>query len=89
MVLLVVLLAQVVAPSEDRPPVTPWGDITGYQRAWEDLNSACRKLPFDSPDAEPTCAQRDILTWQLRQLGWCIGYTGLQIVWETCPRPGR
>jgi len=35
MVLLVVLLAQVVAPSEDRPPLTPWGTspvFTGPER---------------------------------------------------------
>jgi hypothetical protein len=57
MVLLVVLLAQVVAPSEDRAPITPWGDITGFHRAWENLNSACRKLPLDSPEGEATCAQ--------------------------------
>jgi hypothetical protein len=89
MVLLVVLLAQVVSPSDDRPAITPWGDIAEFHKAWEDLNSTCRKLPPDTSEAEATCAQRDILTWQLRQLGWCVGYTGLRISWEPCPRPRR
>jgi hypothetical protein len=89
MLLLIVLLAQMVPPSEDRPPITPWGDITGFHKAWEDLNLACRKLPLDSPQAEATCAQRDILTWQLGQLGWCVSYMGLEIKWEMCPRTGK
>jgi hypothetical protein len=88
MVLLVVLLAQAVSPSDESPPITPWGNIAGLHMIWEDLNSACRKLAYDSPEAETTCAQRDILTWQLGQLGWCVSYSGLQIKWEMCPRKG-
>jgi len=65
MLLLVVLLAQVLPPSDDRPPNTPWVDIAGFHKAWEDLNSACRKLSYDSPEGEATCLQRDILGWQL------------------------
>jgi hypothetical protein len=52
MLLLVVLLAQVVPPSDDPPPMTAWGDIAGFHKIWEDLNSACRKLPYDSPEGE-------------------------------------
>ena len=89
MLLLVVLLAQVVAPSDDRPPITPWGDIAVFHKAWEDLNSACRKLSYDSPEGEATCLQRDILGWQLRQRGWCVRNVGLEIKWEMCPRTGR
>ena len=65
MLLLVVLLAQLVAPSDEARPITPWGDIAGFHKAWEDLNSACRKLSYDSPEGEATYLQRDILGWQL------------------------
>jgi hypothetical protein len=88
MVLLVVLLAQ-MAPPSDRLPSTEWGDIAGLHRAWEDLNSACRKLPLDSPEGETTCSQRDVLGSQLGRLGWCVRNEGLQIKWEMCPRTWR
>ena len=86
MVLLVVLLAQVMPPSDDRPTITPWGDIAGWHKIWEDLNSACRKLPPDSPEGHAACSERDILDSQLGWLGWCVSYKGLELVWEMCPR---
>jgi hypothetical protein len=89
MLLLVVLLAQVVPPSDDPPPITAWGDIAGFHKIWEDLNSACRKLRYDSPEGEATCLQRDVLGWQLGWLGWCVRNVGLEIKWEMCPRTGR
>ena len=30
MLLLIVLLAQVMPPSDNLPPITPWGDIASY-----------------------------------------------------------
>jgi hypothetical protein len=86
MVLLVMLLAQVTSPSDDRPTITPWGDIAGWQKIWEDLNSACRKLPPDSPEGHAACSERDILDSQLGWLGWCASYQGLELKWEMCPR---
>jgi hypothetical protein len=61
MLLLVVLLAQVMPPSDDRPPITPWGDIAGLHKTWEDLNLACRKASQDSSDGEAICFRRHVL----------------------------
>ena len=72
MLLLVVLLAQVAPPLDDRPPISPCGDIAGLHKTWENLNLACRKAPQDSSDGEAICLRRDVLGWQLGQLGWCV-----------------
>jgi hypothetical protein len=89
MLLLVVLLAQVVSPSDDRPPTTSLGNIAELHKIWENLNSACRTLPVDSPEGEGACSRREVLGSQLGRLGWCVRYVGLEIKWETCPRTGR
>jgi hypothetical protein len=89
MLLLVVLLAQVVGPSDDAQPITPLGDSTRLHQYWEELNSACRKQPPDSEEGLAICNQRNVLGWQLGQLGWCLVPQGLQIKWEMCPRTGR
>ena len=89
MLLLVLVLAQVMPPSDDPPPITPWGNIAGLHKLWEELNSACRKLPYDSPEGEATCLQRDILRWQLGQLGWCVRTVGLETKLEMCPQMRR
>ena len=86
MLLLVVLLAQMAPPSDDPPPLTPLGDIAGLHKRWEDLNGVCRKLAYDAPEGQAACSERDILGSQLGWLGWCVGYTGLEIKWEMCPR---
>jgi hypothetical protein len=89
MVLLVVLLAQMMPPSDGSSLGSSLGNIAELHQAWENLNSACRALPQDSPEGETTCLQRNILGWQLGQLGWCRKNEGLQIKWEMCPRTGR
>lgn len=88
MLVLIVLLAQAMPRSDDAPPVTPLGDIAGLHKTWEDLTLACRKLAYDSPEGEATCRRRDVLTWQLGQLGWCVRQTGPQLKLEMC-RPTR
>ena len=89
MLLLVVLLAQVVAPSDESRPITPWGDIAGFPPSLGGFEFGLSKaLVYDSPEGEATCLQRDILGWQLRQLGWCVRNSGLEIKWEMCPRKG-
>jgi len=87
MLLLVMLLAQVV-PSSDEEPVTavPSGNVLGIHKLWEELNSACRKLPYDSPDGWFVCHRRDVVSVELSRLGWCFTYMGLEIKWEMCPR---
>jgi hypothetical protein len=88
MLLLVVLLAQVVPPSDDRPPITPWGDIAGLQQQWEEMNSACRKLLLDSDEGQAVCQRRDSISSLLARLGYCVRQSGIQIYWDTCPRRG-
>jgi hypothetical protein len=82
-------LAQRLPPSDDPPPVTPLGDIAGLHQTWQDLNLACRRLPEGSVEGEATCLQRDVLTWQLGQLGWCLRQRGLVIEFEMCPPTKR
>ena len=84
MLLLIVLLAQAVQPSDESH--VPRGDIAGLLELWEELNSACRKLPPDSREGEFACRRRDVVGVQLGQQGWCFSYTGLAIKWEMCPR---
>ena len=104
MLLLVVLLAHVVPPA-DAPPIIPsgniadttledtagtqLGDIAGLHKTWEDLNLACRNARHDSPEGDAICLRRDLIRWQMGQLGWCLRNEGLQIKWEMCPRTGR
>jgi hypothetical protein len=69
MLLLVVLLAQVSFPSDGASHSSSLGNVAELHQVWESLNSACRKLPRDSPDGEAACSRRNILGWQLGQLG--------------------
>ena len=89
MVLLVVLLAHVMLPGDDPPPITPYGNIAGLHKTWEDLHSACRKLPHDTPEREGACLRRDVLGWELGQLGWCVRSLGLETKLEMCPPTRR
>lgn len=43
MLLLIVLLAQLASPSGEAPIVPP----QELQKLWEDMNLACRRLPFE------------------------------------------
>lgn len=89
MVLLVVLLAQVMHPLDDRPPTSSLGNIAELHQVWEKSNSACRTLPRDSPEGEGACSRREILGSELGRMGWCVRYIGLETKWEMCPRTGR
>ena len=95
MLLLIVLLAHGVLPSVEAPITTitsediagtPSGDIAGLHELWEEVNSACRKLPYGSAEGEAACNRRDAVSVQLGRLGWCFRHEGLQTKWETCPR---
>jgi hypothetical protein len=76
MLLLVVLLAQVVSPSAT-------DDI---HKLWEELNSTCRTLPYDSPEGQAVCHRRDVVGVELSRMGWCVRQSGLRMEWELCPR---
>jgi len=82
-------MVQMVPLSPDSPSITAFGDIAGLHKTWENLNLRCRKLPHDSPEGEAACSRREVLGSQLRDLGWCVRYMGLEIKWDMCPRTGR
>ena len=84
-VLLVVLLAQVVPPSDDAPPDVSSGDIAGLHTLWGQLHSACRRLPYGSVEGENACYGRDVIRVQLGRLGWCLRQSGIRIEWDMCP----
>jgi hypothetical protein len=86
MLLLAVLLAQAVVPPSDEAPLVPSGDIAGLQKRWEELNSACRKLPDDSVEGQNACHGRDVIRVELAQRGWCVRQSGVRIEWDMCPR---
>ena len=67
-VLIVVLLAQMVPPS-DEVPVVPFGDTAGLQTWWLELHSACRSLPDGSVEAENACYGRDVTRVELAKCG--------------------
>ena len=82
---LAVLLAQAVVPPSEAP-VVPSGDIAGSQKRWEELHSACRKLPDDSVEGQNACHGRDVIRVELGRRGWCLRQLGLEMKWEMCPR---
>jgi hypothetical protein len=82
MLLLVVLLSQLASPSGEAPVVPP----QELQKLWEDINLACRRLPYESDEGKAACDRRDAVTVQLSRLGWCFRYLGSEIKWEMCPR---
>jgi hypothetical protein len=86
MLLLVVLLAQadVAFPSHDGHS-SSLGNVPELHRVWEKLDSACRKLPQDSPEGEAACLRREVLGLELARLGWCASYVGLELKWQMCP----
>jgi len=87
MLILVMLLAQAASPSDEEPiTFVPPANITGLHRLWEELTSACRKLPYGSPESEFACHRRDVVGVELSRLGWCSKQSGLQLEWERCPR---
>jgi hypothetical protein len=87
MLVLAVLLAQAVAPPlDDEGPLVPLGDIAGLQRRWEELHSACRKLPVDSVEGQNACHARDVARVELGRRGWCLRQSGIRIEWDMCPR---
>jgi hypothetical protein len=84
-VLLAVLLAQAVPPS-DEAPLVPLGNIAGLQQRWEELHAACQKLPDDSVEGRNACHARDVTRVELGRRGWCLRQSGVRIEWEMCPR---
>ena len=85
MLLLIVLLAQAVPPS-DEPPLVPSGDIAGLQNWWQQLDTACRRLPHDSVEGQNACYGRDVIRVQLGRQGWCLRQSGIRFEWDMCPR---
>jgi hypothetical protein len=85
-VFLVVLLAQVVPPLDDAPPLVQLEDIASLQTRWQELHSACRSLPDGSIEAENACHGRDVTHVELGRRGWCLRQSGIQIEWDMCPR---
>jgi hypothetical protein len=85
-VLAVVLLAQAVVPPLDEAPVVPSSDIAGLQKRWEELTSACRKLPDDSVEGQNACHGRDVIRVELGRRGWCLRQSGTRFEWDMCQR---
>lgn len=87
MLLLAVLLAQLVSPSDDESiAFVPTGNIPGMHRLWEELTSACRRLPYGSSEGQFACHRRDVVGIELSRMGWCVKESGLRFEWEMCPR---
>ena len=86
MLLLVVLLAQMVPPLDEAPPLVQLEDIASLQTRWQELHSACRGLPEGSVEAENACFGREVARLELGRRGWCLRQSGIRIEWDMCPR---